>query len=77
MKGEKRLNDFKFVTFIDRFKSDSAASMAVKGLSGHKHAAASVVTGQCRRAFKPFLIFLMPYGPWLVLVVINNFSNNL
>ena len=31
--GEKSLNDFKFVTFIDRFKSDSAASIAVKGLN--------------------------------------------
>ena len=33
MKGKKSRNDFKFVTFIDRFKSDSAASMAVKGLN--------------------------------------------
>ena len=32
------LNDFKFGTFVDRFQSDGAASMAVKGLklnAGH------------------------------------------
>ena len=37
-KGGKGLNDFKFGTFVDRFQSDGAASMAVKGLklnAGH------------------------------------------
>ena len=29
----KKLNDFKFATFIGRFPSDGAASMAVKGLN--------------------------------------------
>ena len=29
---KKSLNSFKFVTFIGRFQSDGAASMAVKGL---------------------------------------------
>ena len=31
-KGRKSQNDFKFDTFIGRFPSDRAASMAVKGL---------------------------------------------
>ena len=31
--GKKSLNDFKFGTFIGRFPSDSAASIAVKGLT--------------------------------------------
>ena len=31
-KGGKSLNDFKFGSFIGRFQSDGAASMAVKGL---------------------------------------------
>ena len=31
--GEKDINDFKFGAFIGRFKSDNAASMAVKGLN--------------------------------------------
>ena len=30
--GGRSLSDFKFSTFIDRFPSDGAASMAVKGL---------------------------------------------
>ena len=30
--GKKGLNDFKFGTFVGRFWSDGAASMAVKGL---------------------------------------------
>ena len=34
-KGNKGLSDFKFGTFICRFQSDGAASMAVKGLSTH------------------------------------------
>ena len=33
MLTQKRLNDFKFGTFMGRFPSDSAASMAVKGLT--------------------------------------------
>ena len=32
-KGRKGLINYKFDTFIDRFPSDSAASMAVKGLN--------------------------------------------
>ena len=32
LKGKKGRNDFKFGTFIDRFQSDGAASVAVKGL---------------------------------------------
>ena len=32
--GGRSLNDFKFGTFIGRFQSDDAASMAVKGLTG-------------------------------------------
>ena len=32
---EISLNDFKFATFIGRFPSDGAASMAVKGLMFH------------------------------------------
>ena len=35
-KGAKTLNGFKFGTFIGRFPSDSAASMAVKGLKHRK-----------------------------------------
>ena len=31
-KGRKRVNDFKFDTFIGRVQSDGAGSMAVKGL---------------------------------------------
>ena len=31
-KGRKRLNDFKFGSFIGRVQSDGAGSMAVKGL---------------------------------------------
>ena len=34
-RGEKSLNDFKFGTFIARFPSDSAGSMAVKCLQGN------------------------------------------
>ena len=33
MGGEGSLNDFKFGTFIQRFPSDGAACMAVKGLT--------------------------------------------
>ena len=33
---EKSINNLKMDTFIGRFKSDSAASMAVKGLKGHR-----------------------------------------
>ena len=32
-KKKESLNDFKFGTFVGRFPSDGAASMAVKGLS--------------------------------------------
>jgi len=32
LKGKKGLNDFKFGTFNDRFQSDCAASVAVRGL---------------------------------------------
>ena len=32
-RGEKGLNDFKFGTFMGRFRNDGAASMAVRGLS--------------------------------------------
>ena len=36
--GEKSNNDFQFVTFINRFLSDGAAGMAVKGLVfSHKY----------------------------------------
>ena len=31
--GEKRKNDFEFGTFIDRFPSDGAAGMTMKGLT--------------------------------------------
>ena len=34
--GKKGLNDFRFGTFIGHFPSDSVASMAEKGLIGHK-----------------------------------------
>ena len=33
---EKNINNFKMDTFSGRFNSDSAASMAVKGLKGHR-----------------------------------------
>ena len=32
--GVRSLSDFRFGTFIGRFQSDGAASMAVKGLTG-------------------------------------------
>ena len=35
--GKKGINNFQFGTFIGRFKSDSAASMAVKGLKEPIH----------------------------------------
>ena len=35
--GKKSLNDFKFGTFIGRFPSDGAASMAEKGLRDSEH----------------------------------------
>ena len=37
VKGKKGFNDFKFGTFSGCFKSDSTASMAVKGLSMNDH----------------------------------------
>ena len=33
-KRKKDVTDFQFGTFVGRFQSDSAASMAVKGLNG-------------------------------------------
>ena len=47
-KGKKGLSDFTFGTFIGRFQSDGAASMAVKGLSTHDttNKAKSIVKAQ-------------------------------
>ena len=47
-RGKKGLNGFIFATFVGRFPSDGATSMAVKGLTG----SGSV---HCRDHFWPFL----------------------
>ena len=41
-KGGKGLNDFKFSTFIGRFQSNGAASIAVKGLKNGREMGGSI-----------------------------------
>ena len=42
--GEKSLNDFRFHTFVGRFQSDGAATMAVKGLRQKYQVGNSILT---------------------------------
>ena len=59
-RGQKLYNDFKFGTFIGRFPSDCAASMAVKGLMSQVMAGQEVESEVGQRQKKkrqPNLVF--------------------
>ena len=66
--GEKSLNDFKFVTSTGRFPSDSAISMAVKGLSIRWIA-------NIHQLYKIYILTVIgdcSYWKWCVAVVSNS-----
>ena len=66
-RGQKSLNGFKFGTFISRFPSDGAASMAVKGLKppagsvkrARQREPPETPTAECKQHFFFFLKFEM------------------
>ena len=52
-RGQKGLNDFKLSTFIGRFESDGAASIAVKGLRNGRELGGSITSRLAFRHLPP------------------------